>query len=157
MTVQSCFPPMGEPKGAFGNTLASYFHQEESRTASVPWADESTFAITRLQSRVGLPGMSAPIPVEAALHLSVAIMPVPLGSYQLEVDGREIDVPYIPEFRTKSLDLQSPSSASRLRHSTMSTTMCRARAWTKSRGTIKSSRLDNYKFGSARTIWSLRS
>jgi AraC family transcriptional regulator len=108
MTVQSCFPPMSEPKGAFGNALASYFHQEGSRTASVPWADESTFAITRLQSHVGLPGTSAPIPVEAALHLSIAIMPVPLGSYQLEVGGREIDVPYIPEFRTSLLDLRSP-------------------------------------------------
>jgi AraC family transcriptional regulator len=94
--------------GAFGNTLAAYFHQKESNTASVSWADESTFAITRLRSDVGLPGTSAPIPVEAALHLSIAIMPVPLGSYQLEVDGHPIRVPYIPEYRTSLLDLQSP-------------------------------------------------
>lgn len=98
----------GEPKGAFGDTLAAYFHQETSETASVAWAEESTFAITRLKSDAGLPGTSAPMPVEAALHLSIAIMPVPLGSYQLEVDGREIKIPYIPEFRTSLLDLQSP-------------------------------------------------
>ena len=97
----------GESKGAFGDTLAAYYHQEASKTASVPWAQETTFAITRLHSDVGLPGVSAPIPVEAALHLSVAIKPVPLGSYRLEVEGREIDVPYIPEFRTSILDLRS--------------------------------------------------
>jgi AraC family transcriptional regulator len=98
----------GQPdgNGAFGDTLAGYYHQEAGNTATAPWAEETTFAITRLQSDVGLPGTSMPIPQEA-LHLSVAIKPVPLGSYQLEVDGREIDVPYIPEFRTSILDLQS--------------------------------------------------
>ena len=99
-----------ETRGAFGDTLAAYFHQEASKTASVSWADQSTFAITRLHSNAGLPGTSVPIPVEAALHLSIAIMPVPLGSYQLAVDGREIDVPYIPAFRTSLLDLQAPFS-----------------------------------------------
>jgi len=99
----------GQPdgNGAFGDTLAGYYHQEAGNTATAPWAEETTFAITRLQSDVGLPGTSMPIPQEAALHLSMAIKAVPLGSYQLEVDGREIDVPYIPEFRTSILDLQS--------------------------------------------------
>ena len=94
----------GKTKGAFGDTLATYFHQEASKTASASWAGDSTFAITRLHSHAGLPGTSAPIPVEAALHLSIAIVPVPLGKYHLEVDGREINVPYIPEFRTSLLD-----------------------------------------------------
>ena len=97
-----------KPEGAFGDRLAAYFHQEESKTASGSWAEQSTFAITRLHSDVGLPGPSAPIPVELALHLSIAIKPVPLGSYKLEVDGREVNVPYIPEFRTSLLDLQAP-------------------------------------------------
>ena len=96
------------PKAAFGDTLAAYFHQDESKTASVSWADQSIFAITRLHSGTGLRSPSAPIPVEAALHLSIAIKPVPLGSYKLEVDGCEVNVPYIPEFRTSLLDLQAP-------------------------------------------------
>jgi AraC family transcriptional regulator len=100
--------PNGETRGAFGDTLAAYFHQEAGKTASASWADDSAFAITRLHSDAGLPGTSAPIPVEAALHLSIAIMPVPLGSYRLEVDGRQINVPYIPQFRTSLLDLQAP-------------------------------------------------
>ncbi len=105
---EAAFRQSSEPRGAFGDTLAAYFHQEASKTASASWADDSTFAITRLHSDEGLPGTSAPIPVEAALHLSIAIMPVPLGKYKLEVDGREINVPYIPEFRTSLLDLEAP-------------------------------------------------
>ena len=61
-----CTP--SEPKGGFGDRLVAYYHQEESRTASVSWGDQSTFAITRLESAVGLPNDSAPIPAEAALH-----------------------------------------------------------------------------------------
>ena len=104
--------PLYRSAGAFGDTLAAYFHQDASKTASASWADDSTFAITRLHSDVGLPKVSVPIPVENTLHLSIAIMPVPLGSYQLEVDGREINVPYIPEFRTSLLDLEAPFSCS---------------------------------------------
>ena len=100
--------PPGDAKGAFGDKLAAYFHQEAGKTASASWADDSTFAITRLHSDAGLPGTSAPIPAEAALHLSIAILPVPLGSYQLAIDGRAIDVPHIPAFRTSLLDLQAP-------------------------------------------------
>ena len=103
-------PPKTERGRAFGDTLASYYYQDTSNTAVVPWAEETTFAITRLRSDVGLPGTSEPMPTEAALHLSIAIKPVPLGSYQLEVGGREIDVPYIPELRTSILDLEAPFS-----------------------------------------------
>ena len=92
---------------AFGDTLAAYYHQETSSTASALWVNETTFAITRLRSDTGLPGTSQPIPAEAALHVSIAIQPVPLGSYELLVDGREIDVPLIPAFRTSILDLRS--------------------------------------------------
>ena len=94
-------------QGAFGDILAAYYHQASSSTASASWTDETTFAITRLRSNVGLPGISQPIPEEDALHLSIAIQPVPLGSYQLLVDDREIDVPAIPAFRTSILDLRS--------------------------------------------------
>ena len=93
--------------GAFGDTLAAYYHQDSSSTASASWTEETTFAITRLRSDVGLPGTSQPIPEEAALHVSIAVQPVPWGSYELLVDGREIDVPFIPALRTSILDLRS--------------------------------------------------
>jgi AraC family transcriptional regulator len=100
-------PHATEAKGAFGDTLAAYYHQSESKTAAVAWPERSTFAITRLHSNAGLPGTSRPIPEEQAIHVSIAIKPVPLGSYELSIDDRGIDVPYIPAFRTSIIDLQS--------------------------------------------------
>ena len=97
----------GERTEAYGDTLAAYYHQQDSHTASSSWSGETTFAITRLRSDTGLSGTSHPIPEEAALHISTAIMPVPRGSYELLVDDREIDIPFIPAFRTSILDLRS--------------------------------------------------
>jgi len=99
--------PQPRPKGAYGDTLGAYYHQKASKTAAVSWAEQTTFAITRLHSDVGLPTTSQPIPEEAAIHVSIAIKPVPAGSYQLLIDDRAVDVPYIPAFRTSIIDLQS--------------------------------------------------
>jgi AraC family transcriptional regulator len=96
-----------DPDGAFGETLARYYHQSESKTAVISWPELSTFAITRLHSEVGLPDVSQPIPEEAALHVSIAIKPVPLRSYELYIDDRRIKVPFIPAYRTSILDLES--------------------------------------------------
>jgi AraC family transcriptional regulator len=96
-----------EAKGAFGDTLAAYYHQPGSETATVSWSRQSTFAITRLRSDVGLPATSHAIPEERALHISIAIKPVPLHSYQLSIDHREIAVPHIPAFGSSVIDLQS--------------------------------------------------
>jgi AraC family transcriptional regulator len=97
----------GEKTSAYGDTLAGYYHQKASQTASLTWADETIFAITRIASNAGLPEPSQPIPAEEAVHVSISIKPVPLGSYELIVDGRGIDIPYIPEFRSSILDLRT--------------------------------------------------
>lgn len=95
-----------DPKGAFGDTLARYYHQSESKTVVTSWQEQSTFAITRLHSEVGLPDVSQPIPEEAAIHVSIAIKPVPLRSYGLHIDDRRIEVPFIPAYRTSIIDLE---------------------------------------------------
>jgi len=102
-------PPTEDAKanGAFGDRLAAYYHLTESETAAVSWTEKSTFAITRLRSDVGLPLASNPIPEEAALHVSVAIKPVPLRNYELSIDGKTIAVPFIPAYRASIIDLQS--------------------------------------------------
>src|SRR3984885_7347706 len=96
-----------DPKGAFGETLARYYHQSENKTAVTSWPEQSTFAITRLHSEVGLPDVSQPIPEEAAIHVSIAIKPVPIRSYELYIDDRRIEVPFIPAYRTSIIDLES--------------------------------------------------
>jgi|HubBroStandDraft_2_1064218.scaffolds.fasta_scaffold39903_2 AraC family transcriptional regulator len=97
----------GHAVGAFGDGLAAHFHLKESKQVSTPWAANTLFAITRLRSNTGIPDRTTRVRSEAALHISVAILPVPLRAYDLWVDGKTIDVPYIPALRTSVMDLQS--------------------------------------------------
>jgi AraC family transcriptional regulator len=94
-------------QGAFGDTLASYYHLSDSETATLSWSPQSTFAITRLHSDVGLPDVSIPIPEERAIHVAVSIKPVPLKSFELSIDNRRVRIPYIPAYHTNVMDLQS--------------------------------------------------
>jgi AraC family transcriptional regulator len=93
--------------GAFGSNLAAHFHLKESEQVSTAWCGDSLFAVTRLRSETGLPDRTTRVPNEAALHISVSILPVPLRAYELWIDGKAIDVPYIPSLRTSVMDLQS--------------------------------------------------
>ena len=94
-------------KGAFGDNLAATFHLKESEHVSTALPGDNIFAITRLQSNTGIPDRTTRVPSEAALLVSVAILPVPLRAYELWIDGKAIDLPYIPSFRTNVVDLQS--------------------------------------------------
>jgi hypothetical protein len=94
-------------KGAYGNNLAATFHLKESEHVSTAWPGDNPFAITRLQSATGIPDRTTRVASEAALLVSVAILPVPLRAYELWIDGKAIDLPYIPSFRTNVVDLQS--------------------------------------------------
>jgi AraC family transcriptional regulator len=94
-------------KGLYGNNLAATFHLKESKHVSTRWPGDNPFAITRLQSATGIPDRTTRVPSEAALLVSVAILPVPLRAYELWIDGKAIDIPYIPSFRANVVDLQS--------------------------------------------------
>lgn len=93
--------------GAFGRNLAAHFHLKESEQVFTAWPGDNPFAITRLQSDTGIPDRTTRVPSEAALHISVSILPVPLRSYELWIDGKAIGVPFIPSLRTSVMDLQS--------------------------------------------------
>lgn len=93
--------------GAFGTNLAAHFHLKESEQVSTAWAAESVFGITRLRSDTGIPDRTTRVPTEAALHISVSILPVPQRTYDLWIDGRTIDVPFIASLRTSVMDLES--------------------------------------------------
>ena len=95
------------PTGAFGSTLASHFHGVESLHAATEWPDNNVFAVTRLRSQAGLPDRTTSVVSEPALHISVAIQPVELRSYELWIDDKAVDVPYIPTYHTSLMDLQS--------------------------------------------------
>ena len=99
--------------GAFGNNLAAHFHLNESEHVSSTWPGENLFAITRLRSDTGIPDRTTRVPSEAALLVSVSILPVPLRSYDLWIDGKAVDVERatgiqcIPSLHTQVFDLQS--------------------------------------------------
>jgi AraC family transcriptional regulator len=93
--------------GAFGRNLATHFHLNESEQVATAWARDSVFGITRLQSETGIPDRTTHVPSEAALHVSVSILPVPHRAYDLWIDGKTIDVPFIPSLRASVMDLQS--------------------------------------------------
>jgi AraC-like DNA-binding protein len=93
--------------GAFGRNLATHFHLKESEQVATAWARDSVFGITRLQSETGIPDRTTQVPSEAALHVSVSILPVPHRAYDLWIDGKTIDVPFIPSLRASVMDLQS--------------------------------------------------
>jgi AraC family transcriptional regulator len=95
--------PAANGEAAYGRTLADYFHLTESEHLATPWPQDSVFAVTRLRSDTGLPDVTNPAR-EPTLHISVAIKPVPLGAYELWLDGKTIDVPYIPAYHTTVLD-----------------------------------------------------
>jgi AraC family transcriptional regulator len=94
-------------RGAYGDNLAAHFHLNESEQISTAWPGDNLFAITRLQSDTGIPDRTTRVPSEAALHISISILPVPLRAYELWIDGKAIDVPFIPSLRTSVMDLQS--------------------------------------------------
>jgi AraC family transcriptional regulator len=97
----------GYAKGAFGSSLAAHFHLKESEHVSTAWTADNLFAITRLQSDTGIPDRTTRVPSEAALLVSVSILPVPLRAYELWIDGKAIDLPYIASLHTNVVDLQS--------------------------------------------------
>ena len=94
-------------KGAFGSSLAAHFHLKESEQVCTGWPADNLFAITRLRADTGIPDRTTPVPREPALLVSVSIMPVPFRTYQLWIDGKAIDVPFIASLRTSVMDLES--------------------------------------------------
>ena len=67
----------------------------------------SVFGITRLKSDTGIPDRTTHVPSEAALHISISILPVPQRTFELWIDGKAVDVPLIPSLRTSVMDLES--------------------------------------------------
>ena len=106
LSVSGRARPIGAA-GAFGDNLAALFHLPNSEHAATAWPAQNVFAVTRLRSDIGLPDRTTSVESEPALHISVAILPVPLRSYELWIDGKPVAVPYIPAYHTSIMDLQS--------------------------------------------------
>lgn len=97
--------------GAYGANLASCFRIAPSGSLVLDWPQKSTFAITRIRSRVGLSDFTEPVPSQPAIFMAVAIQPVVAGDFERRYDGKVIPVSSIPAFGTSVLDLQASPRA----------------------------------------------
>jgi AraC family transcriptional regulator len=90
-------------------TPASHRHLKESSSIpSVVRAD--SFAITRLQSPIGLADRITKVSSVPALLVSVSIKSLAIGDYQLWVDDKHVPTSYIPAFRSNVIDLDAQPS-----------------------------------------------
>jgi len=95
------------PKGLFGEHLADTFHLTHSKVLASAPTEEKVFAVTHLRSATGLPDLTKTLITEPALHVSVSLEPMPLGTYQQWFDGKPANVPYIPAYTTSVMDLEA--------------------------------------------------
>jgi hypothetical protein len=95
--------------GSVDETPASHLHlRESSSIPSVVRAD--SFAITRLESPIGLADRITKVSSVPALLVSVSIKSLAIGDYQLWVDDKHVPTPYIPAFRSNVIDLDARPS-----------------------------------------------
>lgn len=93
--------------GLFGSNLAQTFHLKDAQVIASSGAGEKAFAVTHLVSPTGLPDLTKSLISEPALHVSVSLAPMPMGSYQQWHDGKCMDVPFVPAYTTSVMDLEA--------------------------------------------------
>lgn len=97
------------PPASVDRTPTSHRHLKESSSIpSVVRAD--SFAITRLESPVGVADRITKVSSVPALLVSVSIKSLAIGDYQLWLDDKHVPTPYIPAFRSNVIDLDAQPS-----------------------------------------------
>ena len=97
------------PPASVDRTPTTHRHLKESSSIpSVVRAD--SFAITRLESPVGLADRITKVSSVPALLVSVSIKSLAIGDYQLWLDDKHVPTPYIPAFRSNVIDLDAQPS-----------------------------------------------
>src|SRR3984893_8713445 len=97
------------PPASVDGTPESHRHLKESSSIpSVVRAD--SFAITRLESPIGLADRITKVSSVPALLVSVPIKSLAISDYQLWLDDKHVPTPYIPAFRSNVIDLDAQPS-----------------------------------------------
>jgi hypothetical protein len=101
--------PPSRPPASVDETPASHVHlKERSSIPSVVRAD--SFAITRLESPIGLADRITKVSSVPALLVSVPIKSLAISDYQLWLDDKHVPTPYIPAFRSNVIGLDAQPS-----------------------------------------------
>jgi AraC family transcriptional regulator len=101
--------PPSRPAVSVDQTAVSHRHLKGSSSIpSVVRAD--SFAITRLESPIGLADRITKVSSVPALLVAVPIKSLAIGDYQLWLDDKHVPTPYVPAFRSNVIDLDAQPS-----------------------------------------------
>jgi len=95
------------PAASSGEALVSHIHLKERSSIPSLLRHGDSFAITRVESSIGLADPITKVSSVPALLVSVSIKSLALGDYQLWLDDKLVPTPYIPAFRTNVIDFEA--------------------------------------------------
>jgi AraC family transcriptional regulator len=93
-----------DQQGMYGPNLLSRFRVAAGGCLTLDWPEESTFAITRLSSDIGLSDFTETVPPGPAMLMAVAIKPVAARDFQHRFNGKAVKTPSLQAFGTSVID-----------------------------------------------------
>ena len=93
-----------DQQGMYGPNLLSRFRVAAGGCLTLDWPEESTFAITRISSDIGLSDFTETVPPGPAVLMAVAIKPVAARDFQHRFNGKAVKTPSLPAFATSVID-----------------------------------------------------
>src|ERR1700721_3812940 len=93
-----------DEQGMYGPKLLSCFRVAAGGCLTLDWPEESTFAITRISSDIGLSDFTETVPPGPAVLMAVAIKPVAARDFQHRFNGKAVKTPSLQAFGTSVID-----------------------------------------------------
>src|SRR3984885_7187955 len=93
-----------DQQGMYGPKLLSRFRVAAGGCLTLAWPAESTFAITRISSDIGLSDFTETAPPGAAMLMAVAIKPVAAKDFRHRFNGKAVKTPSLQAFGTSVID-----------------------------------------------------
>jgi AraC family transcriptional regulator len=93
-----------DQQGMYGPKLLSRFRVAAGGCLTLDWPEESTFAITRISSDIGLSDFTETVSPGPAMLMAVAIKPVAARDFQHRFNGKAVKTPSLQAFGTSVID-----------------------------------------------------
>lgn len=95
-----------------GAELARGFHVVDVVTTSAKWPNDLTFSATRLRAANGMPDRTMPAESDPSLLVTVMLAALPKGTCRYWVQGKEINVPFLPQYCVCISDMEANPATS---------------------------------------------
>jgi AraC family transcriptional regulator len=93
-----------DQQGMYGPKLVSCFRVAAGGCLTLDWPEQSTFAITRISSDIGLSDFTETVQPGPAMLMAVAIKPVAAKDFQHRFNGNAVKTPPLQAFGTSVID-----------------------------------------------------